>query len=387
MAQTKKYPGSIEKRGSSFRVILYSGGERHTFTLNGGTRKEAEQYARNEHARLEKRRERVASGLAGEMSFSTLLAKYQDDRLPSLAPGTQTSYKRCAESARLYFVKQMEDPAVSEIRRPHIVDYLSWRRRNRSNGEEPLSNRTIQKDRAFLHLLFEYAEELELREGNPVSSVKSPKVETRDPILLNDAQFEALLGESKVDPMLYLYVLALGDSGARCDSEVLQLRLEDVDLEGGFLWIRSGRDGHRTKSGKGRWVPMTPRLREAFRRHFEAFRLATYGGVQSPYVFHHTRARRHAKPGARIRTLRRAFRGAAKRAKLPEELHQHDLRHRRVTTWLGGGASPVHVKEAMGHADIRTTMGYLHLAREHLRGLVDELDRDELRKGLNESSR
>jgi site-specific recombinase XerD len=56
---------------------------------------------------------------------------------------------------------------------------------------------------------------------------------------------------------------------------------------------------------------------------------------------------------------------------LPGEFHQHDLRHRRVTTWLAAGADVVKVKEAMGHSDLRTTMGYTHLAREHLKDLVD----------------
>lgn len=49
--------------------------------------------------------------------------------------------------------------------------------------------------------------------------------------------------------MLSLYVTTLGEAGVRCDSEALHLRWEDVDLEEGFLWISSGRDGHRTKSG------------------------------------------------------------------------------------------------------------------------------------------
>jgi site-specific recombinase XerD len=43
----------------------------------------------------------------------------------------------------------------------------------------------------------------------------------------------------------------------------------------------------------------------------------------------------------------------------------------------------VHVKEAVGHSDLRTTMAYTHLAREHLRSLVDApvtqaLDRQEM---------
>ena len=33
------------------------------------------------------------------------------------------------------------------------------------------------------------------------------------------------------------------------------------------------------------------------------------------------------------------------------------------------------VKEAMGHSAIQTTMGYTHLAREHLRSLVEERPR------------
>ena len=72
-------------------------------------------------------------------------------------------------------------------------------------------------------------------------------------------------------------------------------------------------------------------------------------------------------------------RHAARRAKLPLDFNQHDLRHRRVTTWLAEGKNAVHVKEALGHADLATTMGYTHLAKEHLRGLVDEPRRDEAR--------
>jgi integrase len=170
--------------------------------------------------------------------------------------------------------------------------------------------------------------------------------------------------------MLSLYITTLGEAGVRCDSEALHLRWEDVDLEEGFLWIASGRDGHRTKSGKGRWVPMTPRLRQAMREHFAHFRFATYGDQRTPWVFHHLTSRRHAEAGQRIGVFRRGFKGAVVRAKLPAYLHQHDLRHRRVTTWLAAGGDAVKVKEAMGHADLRTTMDYTHLVRDNLRSLV-----------------
>ena len=46
--------------------------------------------------------------------------------------------------------------------------------------------------------------------------------------------------------------------------------------------------------------------------------------------------------------------------------------HRRITTWLAEEKHTVHVKEAVGHADQQTTMKYTHLAKEHLRSLVDD---------------
>lgn len=163
---------------------------------------------------------------------------------------------------------------------------------------------------------------------------------------------------------------------------MLYLQWGDVDLEAGFIGIVTGRNGHRTKGGKSRWVPMTPRLREAMRQHFATYRLATYNGERTSWVFHHPYANRTAKAGARIRILRRAFDAAAKRAGLPPELHQHDLRHLRATTWLAKGANSVHVKEALGHSDLRTTMAYTHLSRKHLRSLVDEEPQRERLKDL-----
>jgi site-specific recombinase XerD len=118
---------------------------------------------------------------------------------------------------------------------------------------------------------------------------------------------------------------------------------------------------------------MTPRLVAAMRAHFAAFRFArTPAGKPIPWTFHQTRARRRAAIGDRIQSMRSGFARAAERAKLDAELHQHDLRHMRIKTWLAEGKNTVHVKEAVGHSDLRTTMGYTHLAREHLRSLVEE---------------
>jgi integrase len=225
--------------------------------------------------------------------------------------------------------------------------------------------------------LFAFADMLELREGNPVRRVPKIKGDAKDPVILSAEQYDALLKACE-DPMVALYVLVLGETGARDESEALWLRWEDVDLKRGFLKIVSGRDGHRTKSGKSRMVPMTTRLKAALREHFGVYRLS--GG--SEFVFHHTRTRRHHLRGARVHSFRGAVRNAMTRANealerdrwdpIPTAWVMHDLRHRRVTTWLGEGKSPVHVQQAMGHSALSTTMGYYKFLPEHLRALVEE---------------
>lgn len=374
MTRRKSYPGHIEKRGKSYRVHLCVAGKRHKYTITC-SRRDAGRFAREKFAELERRAERRASGLPGSIPFSALLKQFDEEKIPILALGTQRSYRDSLKPIRKFFVEKLGDLPVDKIHAAHVSDFLDWRRVHGPHGEKlwkPRSNRTLAKDRAVLHRLFALADRLEFRDGNPVARTEPPKSDPRDPVILSDEQYEVLLAECSHDPMLQLYALTLGETGARCESEGLHLRWEDVDLEKGFIWIDSSREDHRTKSGKGRWVPVTPRLLDAMREHFATFRLATYGGERTPWVFHHTRRRRNARPGERIGSLRRAFRSACSRARLPDGFVQHDLRHRRVTTWLAQEKSPALVKEAMGHSDLRTTMGYMHLSREHLRVLVRE---------------
>jgi site-specific recombinase XerD len=121
--------------------------------------------------------------------------------------------------------------------------------------------------------------------------------------------------------------------------------------------------------------------------HFAAYRFKTYKGKRTPYLFHHVHARRRAKAGQRIGSLLRGFNAARERAAAAlEEAGQqvgrfrdmvpHDLRHTRITTWVAEGRDVTKVKEAVGHADLRTTMQYTHLAREHLRSLVEDPDEE-----------
>ena len=373
-----KHPGSIDRHGTSWRIRLCVAGHRHLLTLEGDrSREEVEQYAREKDTELRRRNGRA---LPGPMPFSELLARYREAMLPHLAPNSQRSYATSLSAFTTFFVQEGGDPPAHQVRRGHVKAFMAWRRMHAPDGTaltSPVSARTVAKDRVVLHVVFAFGEELEIVEGNPVTSTTAPKGDKREPLIIDGDRYESLLDacDRKARPMLWLYALTLGETGLRCDSEALWLRWEDVDLERGFLTVESVRKGRRTKSGKVRRVPMTQRLREAMRDHMAAYRLRTYRGERTPWVFHHELDRRHATAGSRLGGLRRAFAGAVKRAGIPSDLRQHDLRHRRVTTWLQEG-KPMHlVQRAMGHSTIRVTEGYSHLVDNDLLGLVEEPDR------------
>lgn len=398
--------GSVQKRGDKWRVRLSVNGERRHFTIEADSETAAADWARAKRKELERDArlaemgdtERQAAILeaaaelglpadalaelakreerAEPVSMSELLTEFEEKHLPTVSPGARRSYGHSLKPIRTYFVDKEGDPRVDLIGPGHVRRYIDWRRVNRmTKGDATVSARTVAKDRTVLHLILEKAEEWEYRQGtNPAKKVRPPKSDGFEPVIITDDQYEALLTECNREdrPMLWLYTLFLGETGARAYSEALHLRWEDVDFDKNRVKIVSGRDGHRTKSGKSRFVPMTRRLREAMRDHFARFRLVTYHGERSAWVFHHTRDRRHYTAGERVKDFRGAFDSAAKRAKLTDDFRRHDLRHRRVTTWLAKGKSAALVREAMGHSDLRTTMGYTHLTGDHLQALVDD---------------
>jgi len=391
MARSDSYPGTIDRPNGTWRWRVMFDGDRPTYRLPRDGDKElppepdhddVADFARREYKRLQ-RDARLGRGRA--LQLSELLDRFEEDYVPGLSERSQRIYTDALARFRLFYVEEGEDPLARNMDAGDVDSYLSWRRWHAPDGSkrsEALSGHTLQKDRSVLSCIFSKAVDWGHREANPVLRTEAPRADDRDPVILDEEQYERLLEEARAskNPMAGLYVLLLGETGLRSDSEALWLRWEDVDLEDGFLRVRSGRDGHRTKSGEGRWVPLTPRLKDALRDHAATYRLRTYDGKRSPWLFHHTFAFKKVEPGDRIGNMKRAVREAAERAELPEDWRKHDLRHRRVTTWLSEGHSPVKVQKAMGHADLKTTMGYYTFVRSDLESLVEpgEAERQEV---------
>jgi len=142
-------------------------------------------------------------------------------------------------------------------------------------------------------------------------------------------------------------------------SEVLGLRVQDVDSARMLLWVRHG------KGQKDRGVPLSPALVDALRAHWRRHRPTTW-------LFPGQTPSGQRSLGALQRVVRRAVAAAGftKRASL------HTLRHSYATHLLEAGVDVVTIQRLLGHRDLQTTARYLHLSAPQpgrLPGLLEGL--------------
>ena len=109
-----------------------------------------------------------------------------------------------------------------------------------------------------------------------------------------------------------------------------------------------------TKSGKTQTVPVNDKALEVLREAQEA------SDGKSPWVFPCATGKYFIGLGAIWYRIRKA-------AKLSRHYRFHDLRHGFASTLVSNGVSLYMVKELLGHADIKTTERYAHLATGALR--------------------
>lgn len=199
---------------------------------------------------------------------------------------------------------------------------------------------------------------------DPTRALASPRLESTLPRVLSVAEIELLLAKPKPTPgglRDRAMLETLYGAGLRA-SEALGLRLQDIDLEVGFV---------RTvgKGDKERIVPLGRMAMEAIRAYNERGRpfLGGAGTLKAPELFLNNRGRRLSRQG-----LHAIIKRYAREAGLPDDVSAHTLRHSFATHLLEGGADLRAVQEMLGHADLSTTQIYTHVTTSHLQKIYRE---------------
>ena len=140
-------------------------------------------------------------------------------------------------------------------------------------------------------------------------------------------------------------------------SELVNLRIQDVQLEAGFVRVIG-------KGSKERIVPIGQYAREKVQFYLEQARSRLVKERSSAYLFLARAGRPMTRQGF-WKLLRQYARGTG----LFKKVTPHSLRHSFATHLLEGGADLRAVQVMLGHADISTTQIYTHVANDRLKEL------------------
>jgi len=175
-------------------------------------------------------------------------------------------------------------------------------------------------------------------------ALPSLKKETKLPVILNHQELKELFAAPTL--LKQRVVLTLIYSAGLRGQEVINLKIPDIDFERKVIHIR------QSKYKKDRIVPLADSM---------AIGLKKYLSAENPHVWLFN----GKEPDGRysVRGLSWVMRENLKKTSIKKEVNLHSLRHSYATHLLEQGLNIVTLKELLGHADITTTMLYLHVAQ------------------------
>ena len=262
------------------------------------------------------------------------------------------SIQREEDLFRLWIAPVLGTRPIREIMPLHLE------RIKKNMAQAGRAARTIQYCLAVVRQVFNYALKNRLFVGqNPAGStggVTRPKVDNRRTRFLSRQEAADLLVElAKRSPNLHDMALFSLYTGARA-GEVFSLQWPDVDLFRGVAMLKD------TKSGKNRAVFLTDEVKS----------MLTHRGDDaqcSILVF-------PGRDSLKIMRISKSFERAVDVLQFNEcvtdrrqRVTFHTLRH-TFASWLAmDGINPFHLKELLGHSDLKLTERYSHLSESALK--------------------
>jgi integrase/recombinase XerD len=215
---------------------------------------------------------------------------------------------------------------------------------------------------------FLYAEDI--RKDNPTDAVAAPKASRPLPKILSQTDMEAMItaagdADSAEAKRLTCIVEMLYAAGLRV-SELAGLPLMTVKNRDGFILVRG-------KGGKERLAPLNATARAAIVAYLDVRAEFLPKGPRRAHAERYLFCSRAAAGYLTRQRLYQLLKGLAVKAGLdPAKVSPHVLRHAFATHLVEGGADLRAVQTLLGHADIATTEIYTHVAKDHLKKVMQK---------------
>jgi integrase/recombinase XerD len=270
-----------------------------------------------------------------------------------LALNSIRSYERDLD-AYLYFLK-VDNPG--EAAAVDIAAFLS------SLSERGISPASAARSLAAIRGFHKYLITDGLAQHDPTTNLETPRGWKRLPKTLSAADVEALLKQPDNSSRISLRDKAMLEllyaTGLRV-SELIGLRVQDVNLERGFLLVMG-------KGSKERVVPMGDAAIRAVEEYLADARQRLLQGKESGLLFISQQ-----RKGMTRQTFWERIKFYAAKAGIPQNVSPHTLRHSFATHLLDNGADLRSVQAMLGHSDVSTTQIYTHVSRERLKRIHEK---------------
>jgi len=188
--------------------------------------------------------------------------------------------------------------------------------------------------------------------GKEFGNIKMPKKDKRLPEVLTKDEVKNLIDNSD-NRKSKLIISLLYSTGLRV-SELVNLRINDVDFNEKTGWVRGG------KGGKDRIFTLSEKLCEDLKNYLE--------GREYEYLFS------KSKP-LTTRNIQKIIKNTSQRAGInKKKVTPHTLRHSFATHLLENGTDIRIIQAMLGHSSLSTTQVYTHISSEQIKKVKNPLD-------------
>ena len=236
-----------------------------------------------------------------------------------------------------------------------LVGYLAALRRR------GLGHRSVARHLSSVRGLYRFLLASGVIRRDPTEHLDSPQPARRLPRTLSADDVAAIVeapDTARSDGLRDRALLELLYACGLRASEVIAMRVDDVNLEGGYAMATG-------KGNRQRLVPMGARAVEWIRRYLAAGRprLVKRGNPAALFL------NRSGKALSRQAVWQLLKRSAQRAGVRTAAVSPHTLRHSFASHLLEGGADLRSVQAMLGHADISTTQIYTHLSSRAVRDM------------------
>jgi site-specific recombinase XerD len=249
----------------------------------------------------------------------------------------------------LRLVKLLGERPVQQLEAAHIKSYVLWQLQVKKISE--------MKANSTLNALKFYFEQV-LYKPKIFMEIPRPKTPLQLPTVYSAREIVRMI--KSLDNCKHRTMLMTGYSAGLRISEIVNLRIKDIDSERMVITVRRG------KGKKDRQVALSGRLLEQLRVYYKMYK-------PKEYLFEGRAGGAYA-----MRTLQEVFKLAKERCGIAKAGGIHGLRHSYATHLLEEGTDIRFIQELLGHNSVKTTERYTHVSVKKLEKIQSPLDRLDL---------